>query len=377
MEKDYYEILGVSRNAGQDEIRRAYRSLARQYHPDVNKSPDAEARFKEINEAYQVLGDPEKRAAYDRYGRAGVEGMGGPGDFGFGGFGDFSEIFEDLFGFGFGGTRRRRPGPRRGSDLHTRVTITFEESMFGVEKEIEVEREEVCPRCGGTGAEPGTSPQRCPVCGGTGQVRRVRQSILGSFVQVTTCPRCGGTGEVIGTPCSLCHGTGRVRQRRKLKVKIPAGIEDGMQIRLSGEGNAGERGGPNGDLYVEVRVKSHPLFRREGDHVVLELPINVAQAALGARIKIPTLYGPEELNIPPGTQHGRQFVLKGKGFPHLRGSGRGNQIVTVKVVVPTRLNRKQRELLRQLGETLGEENLGRDKGLFDRIVETIGDAFGK
>ncbi len=377
MEKDYYEILGVSRDASQEEIKRAYRRLARQYHPDVNKSPDAETRFKEINEAYQVLGDPEKRAAYDRYGRAGVEGMEGFGDFGFGGFGDFSDIFGDIFGFGLGGSRRRRQGPHRGADLHARVTITFEEAVFGTEKEIEIEREEVCPRCGGTGAEPGTSPVRCPVCGGTGQVRRVRQSILGSFVQVTTCPRCGGTGEVINSPCSVCHGTGRVVQRRKLRVKVPAGVDDGMQIRLSGEGHAGEKGGPSGDLYVEIHVKRHPVFRREGDDILLELPVNIVQAALGAKVQVPTMYGVEELKIPPGTQHGHRFVLKGKGFPHIRGSGRGNQIVTVKVVVPTKLNRQQRGLLLELGGTLGKENLGGEKGLFDRIVETIGDAFGK
>ncbi len=378
VKKDYYDILGVDRGASEDEIKRAYRRLARQYHPDVNKSPDAESRFKEINEAYQVLSDPEKRAMYDRYGHAGVdEGAGFSGfDFGgFGGFGDFGDIFDELFGFG--SRRRRSGGPRRGEHIHVSVTISFEEAVFGTEREIEVRREEVCPHCHGTGAEPGTSPSRCPVCGGTGQVRRVRQSILGSFVQVTTCPRCGGTGEIITTPCSVCHGRKKVTITRRINVKIPAGIDDGMQIRLSGEGHAGENGGPSGNLYVEVKVKPHPFFKREGDDIYLDLPINISQAALGDVVKVPTLYGTEELKIPAGTQHGRKFVLKGKGVPHVRGSGKGDQIVTVRVVVPTKLSKKQRELLEELGETLGRENLGRERSLFDKIVHSIGDAFGK
>ncbi len=378
VKRDYYEVLGISRSASIEEIKRAYRRLARQYHPDVNKSPDAEAMFKEINEAYQVLSDPEKRAMYDRYGHAGVDENAGAGGFdfeGFGGFGDFGDIFDELFGFG--SRRRRTGGPRRGEDIYTSVTISFEESIFGTEREIEIRREETCPHCHGTGAEPGTSPTRCPVCGGTGQVRRVRQSILGSFVQVTTCPRCGGTGEIITTPCSVCHGRKTIVATRKIKVKIPAGIEDGMQLRLSGEGHAGKNGGPSGNLYVEVHVKPHPFFKRKGDDIYLELPINIAQAALGDVVPVPTLYGSEELKIPAGTQSGKQFVLKGKGAPNVRGSGKGDEIVTVKVVVPTKLSKKQRELLQELGATLGRENLGKDKSLFDKIVHSIGDAFGK
>jgi molecular chaperone DnaJ len=368
--RDYYEVLGVSRNASADEIRKAYRRLARQYHPDVNKSPDAEARFKEINEAYEVLSDDQKRAAYDRYGHAGPQ-VGGFGDMG--GFGGFGDIFEDLFaGFGMRARAAQR-GPRRGADLHLDLTITFEEAAFGTEKELEIPRLETCPRCAGSGAEPGTSPIRCPQCNGTGEVRRVQQSILGSFVNVTTCPRCGGEGEVVTSPCGECHGQKRVQVTRKISVSIPAGVDDETRVRLEGQGEAGMYGGPPGNLYVVLHVQPHPYFQREDSDILLELPINIVQAALGDEVEVPTLDGPQKLVIPPGTQHGKSFRLKGKGVPRLHRAGRGDQIVTVRVVIPTNLDEKQKQLLRELGKTLRKETIPQaDKGFFGKVKDALG-----
>ena len=375
--RDYYEILGVPRDASEQEIKKAYRRLARQYHPDVNKSPEAEARFKEINEAYQVLSDPEKRAAYDRFGRAGLSGMGGFGDFGFGdfGFGGIDDLFEGLFG-GFGRRTSARRGPVKGENIQVTLTLDFEEAVFGCEKEIEVTRLETCPHCQGTGAEPGTQPIRCPQCNGTGEVRRVQQSLLGSFVSVNTCPRCGGTGEVVVTPCTVCRGAKRVPVTRKLAVEIPPGVTDGTQIRLAGEGQPGLRGGPPGNLYVVLSVREHPYFKRRGDDIYLQLNINVAQAALGDKVWVPTLDGEVELTIPPGTQTGQTFRLRGKGVPHLRQNGRGDQYVVVQVVVPTRLTPEQRDLFMKLGRTLGREVVPQnEKTLWERVLEAIGDAF--
>jgi molecular chaperone DnaJ len=375
--RDYYEILGVPRDASEQEIKKAYRRLARQYHPDVNKSPEAEARFKEINEAYQVLSDPEKRAAYDRFGRAGLSGMGGFGDFGFGdfGFGGIDDLFEGLFG-GFGRRTSARRGPVKGENIQVTLTLDFEEAVFGCEKEIEVTRLETCPHCQGTGAEPGTQPIRCPQCNGTGEVRRVQQSLLGSFVSVNTCPRCGGTGEVVVTPCTVCRGAKRVPVTRKLAVEIPPGVTDGTQIRLAGEGQPGLRGGPPGNLYVVLSVREHPYFKRRGDDIYLQLNINVAQAALGDKVRVPTLDGEVELTIPPGTQTGQTFRLRGKGVPHLRQNGRGDQYVVVQVVVPTRLTPEQRDLFMKLGRTLGREVVPQnEKTLWERVLEAIGDAF--
>ncbi len=347
--KDYYEILGVSRTATQEEIKKAYRRLARLYHPDVNKSPEAEARFKEINEAYEVLSDPEKRAIYDRYGHAGLSG-----DFvDYSGFGGIESIIEEFFeGFGF--PRIRRQPPRRGQDLHYELSITLEEAAFGAEKEFEVQRYEVCPHCRGSGAEPGTTPIRCPQCNGTGEVRHVRETFLGSFVTVTTCPRCRGSGEVVVTPCSECRGQRKIRVTRTLSVQIPPGVDTGTRIRLSGEGDAGEAGGPPGDLYLIISIEPHPHFRREGSDLYYELPLNIAQAALGAEVEIPTLEGKEKLHIPPGTQPGQTFRLKGRGMPYLHRNGRGDLYVIAKVVIPTSLTPKQRELLRELGKTFQE-----------------------
>jgi len=367
--RDYYEILGVDRNASEAEIKRAYRRLARKYHPDVNKSPEAEEHFKEINEAYEVLSDPEKRATYDRFGHAGPPGLGFEGF----GFRDPFEIFEEVFGFGFGRRgRRARYAPQRGSDLRYNLTISFEEAAFGCEKEIEIPRMETCPTCHGSGAEPGTTPVRCPQCNGTGEVRNARQSIFGSFVTVTTCPRCGGEGEVVSTPCHECHGRKLVERVRRIVVEIPAGVDNGSHIRLLGEGEAGRYGGPPGDLYVAVSVERHRYFRRQDNNILLELPINIAQAALGDEVEVPTLEGIANLSIPPGTQTGKTFRLRGKGVPYLHGDGRGDQLVTVYVVTPTHLNEHQKKLLHELAKTLGKEVIPqREKGFFDRIKEVF------
>lgn len=367
-QRDYYEVLGVQRTASADELKSAFRNLARQYHPDVNKSPDAEEKFKEINEAYAVLSDSEKRAAYDRYGHAGLNGMGGMPDFS---TMDFSDIFEELFGFGMGGggRARARNTPRRGADLNQQLVLSFEESVFGVEKEIEFTRDETCTRCRGNGAEPGTSVQRCNTCGGRGEVRQVRQTILGSMVQVTTCPTCNGAGESIATPCKTCRGRGLERKTVKKSVNVPAGIDNGQQIRLAGEGQPGAHGGPNGNLYLEVQVKPHKFFHRKQDDIWLNLNINVAQATLGAEIEVPTIDGPNKLSIPAGTQPGKVFAIRGKGVPHLRGSGRGDQQVLVNVEIPARLSPDQRKLFEQLAQTLGSEVKPEEKSFLDRLKE--------
>lgn len=368
--RDYYDVLGVARNASQDEIKKAYRRLARQYHPDVNKSPDAEARFKEINEAYEVLSDNEKRALYDRFGHMGPQAGFGPGGFGFGGIED---IFEDFFG-GFGmRTRAARRGPQRGADLRVNLTLTFEEAAFGCEKELEIPRWETCPTCRGSGAEPGTTPIRCPQCNGTGEVRRVQQSIFGSVVNVTTCNRCDGEGEVVTTPCHECRGQKRVQRTKTILVEIPAGVDNGTQIRLTGEGEAGWHGGPPGNLYVALSVRPHPYFKRQGNDIFMELPINIAQAALGDEVEVPTLDGKERLVIPPGTQTGETFRLRGKGIPYLRRNGRGDQLVTIFVATPRSLTEEQRELLQKLGKTLGKEPLTQpEKGFLERLKDVLG-----
>jgi len=368
--RDYYEVLGVPHEASKDDLRTAYRKLARRYHPDVSKESDAEVRFKEINEAYQVLSDDEKRSLYDRYGHAGIDQNEQASGFGFGGFGD---IFEDLFGFGT--QRSARQGPLRGADLRYDLEISFEEAIFGCGKEIEMTRHEVCPVCNGSGAEPGTTPVRCPECNGTGQVRRAQQSIFGSFVNVTTCPRCGGRGEVVTTPCSQCHGAQRIETVRKLSVNIPAGVDDGTRVRLTGEGEAGVNGGPAGSLYVILHVKPHRYFRRRENDILLNMNINVVQAALGDVILVPTLDvdGETKLTIPAGTQTGAVFRLKSKGVPKLRGTGRGDEIVIINVVIPSKLDSRQKELLRQLGETLGSEVTPQDeKNFLGRLKDVLG-----
>lgn len=367
--RDYYEILNIGRNATADEIKAAFRGLARKYHPDVNKTPEAETVFKEINEAYAVLSDPEKRAAYDRYGHAGVNGMGGMPDFT---TVDFSDIFEEFFGFGMGGSGRRRNAPRRGVDLTTSIQISFEEAVFGVEKEIEITRDETCGTCKGSGAEPGTSPVRCTTCGGRGEVRQTRQTFLGSMVQVITCPTCNGAGEVITNPCHTCKGRGLERKTVNKIVPIPPGVDNGTQIRLSGEGQPGTQGGPNGNLYIEIRVKSHQFFRRKDNDLLLDLNINIAQATLGAEIEVPTIDGTTHLTIPAGSQPGKIFRLKGKGVPNVRGGGRGDQMVIVNVEVPSRLSPDQRSLFEQLAKTLGTEVRPQEKSFLDILKEVLG-----
>lgn len=366
--RDFYQVLGIDRNATDEQIKKAFRRLARQYHPDVNKSPEAEARFKEINEAYEVLSDREKRGMYDRFGHAGPQaGFGGFND-----FGGFEDIFESFFGGMRTGTSTRR-GPTRGADLRYDLTIDFEEAVFGAEREIVIPRHEVCPQCKGSGAEPGTQPIRCPQCNGTGEVRRQQQTILGSFVQVTTCPRCQGEREIVTTPCTRCRGQKAVQVERTISVKIPAGVDNGTRIRLAGEGEPGVRGGPPGNLYVELRVEPHEYFRRTDTNILLELDINITQAALGDKIRIPTLDGDEELVIPAGTQTGEVIRLRDKGVPHLRRNGRGDQLVMFHVLTPTKLSKKQKQLLEELGRSLGREVVHQpEKGLFSKIKDALG-----
>lgn len=377
--RDYYEVLGISPGATQAEIKKAFRRLARQYHPDVNKDPRAVEQFKEINEAYEVLGDEQKRSSYDRFGHAAVNA---PGVGGFSGFDDFgiSDIFEEFFG-GFGGRSRRRTAPQRGRDLQYRLTVDFEEAVFGSEREIEIERTETCPTCRGTRAEPGTKPTRCSVCRGSGEVRRVQQTLLGQMVNIMTCPECGGVGEVIGAPCRECGGKGQVRRMRRLVVSIPAGVDHGTSIRITGEGEPGIRGGPPGNLFIILAVRPHRYFRRRGDDTILEVRVNVAQATLGHTLSIPILTAQGEsatdLSIPPGTQSGETLILKGKGVPHLRRDGAhvgyGDMRVIVHVETPIHLTAQQRELFEQLAETLGEAVIppATEKGFFDRVLDWL------
>jgi len=368
--RDFYEVLGVSKGASNDEIKAAFRKLARQYHPDVNKEADAEEKFKEINEAYGVLSDPQKRAQYDRFGRAGLGDLGGMPDFA---TMDFGDIFEEILGgFGFSTGRRSRNSPRRGRDLQMAVSLRFEEAVFGVEKEVEFQRDETCSTCGGSGAEPGTSPTRCTTCGGQGEVRQVRQTFLGQMVQTATCPTCNGRGEIISSPCHTCHGGGLERKTVKKKVQIPAGVDQGTQIRLAGEGQPGVFGGPHGSLYLVLDVKPHQFFKRRENDVLLNLDINVAQATLGAEVEVPTLDGDEKLKIPAGTQPGKVFTLKHKGVPHLRRNGRGDQLVIVNVAIPEKLSKEQRELFEQLAESLGTTVKPQERGFLDWLNETLG-----
>ena len=366
--RDYYEVLGVARSASPDDIKKAFRRLARQYHPDVNKEPGADAMFKEINEANEILSDPEKRAIYDRFGHAGPAGGMGFDPFNAGD--PLGSIFEAFFG-GAAGQRQAQRGPQRGADLRYTLSISFEEAIFGVEKAIEYRRQESCPSCRGNGAEPGTDPVRCPKCNGLGEIRQ-RAPFL-NMVTVMTCDQCRGEGTVIAIPCRECRGEGRVRQQHNVTVKIPAGVDNSQQIRISGEGDSGPRGGPAGNLYVALDVQPHEFFVREGNDILLELPLNVAQAALGAEIDVPTVDSTEPLKIPAGVQTGATFRLRGKGVPYLRGGGRGDQIVVARVMVPTRLNDHQRKLFQELAESLAPEQIGgQDEGFFGRIKSALG-----
>ena len=377
--RDYYEVLGVSKGASDDEIKKAYRKLAKKYHPDMNPGDkEAEAKFKEVNEAYSILSDSEKRARYDQFGHAGVDpnyGAGGPGG-GFGGFDmgdiDLGDIFGSFFGGGFGGfggsASCRRNGPQKGESLRASLTISFEEAAFGCEKEINLNRTEECEACHGSGAEPGTTAETCPDCRGTGVVRVQQRTGGFAFSSTAPCSRCRGTGKIIHTPCKACGGSGSVKKTKRVTVSIPAGIDDGQAISLRGQGNAGKNGGPAGDLIVAVHVKPHPQFHRDGTTVLYEQPVTFYQAVMGAELEIPTIDGKVKYNLPAGTQTGTTFRLRGKGIPELRGRGRGDQYVTVRVQVPTSLNGEQKEALRAFAEAMGEdvpEESGL-KGFFDK-----------
>jgi molecular chaperone DnaJ len=371
--RDYYEVLGITRNASDDEVKRAFRRLAKQYHPDANKEEGSESRFIEINEAYEVLSDPQKRAAYDRYGHAGLNGAGmGFGDFA--GFSSINDLFETFFA-GATGTQRRT-GTQRGADIRYDLTITFEEAVFGCQKEIELPRWETCPNCRGNGAQPGTSTARCSSCQGTGEIRRVQQSIFGQFVNVTMCERCRGEGRVITTPCEKCRGQGRVRNNRRVVVNIPAGVDDGIVVRVTGEGEVSARGGTPGNLLVILTVKPHPFFKRSGNDIIYELPISFTQAALGDEVDVPTVDGKTAiLKIPAGTQSNRSFRLKGLGVPVVHSSARGDQHVIVKVVTPTNLTAEQKHLLEEFARLEREQAEQNDKNIFRNLFEKTKDVF--
>ena len=374
VKRDYYQVLGVPRDADDAEIKRAFRRLAQKHHPDVDKADGAEERFKELNEAYRVLSDRQRRTAYDMFGHAGVDGAaaGGFEGFGGGGFGPFGDIFDAFFGGAPAGTRRRqRVVP--GADLRYDLTIDFAEAVFGVTKEITFPTLVTCPRCEGRGGEPGTEPETCPECSGTGEKRRVAQTILGQMVNIVACPRCKGEGRIIAHPCTACTGDGRVTEDRTLRVDIPAGIDDGQRIALEGQGEAGPRGGPPGDLYVVVKVRPHPELVRRGTELYFEQPITFPQAALGATLTVPTVEGSEQVEIPPGVQSGHEIRLRGKGVPRLRGAGRGDLHVIVNVVVPAKLSKRERELLRELDAISEPAQLPKGGGsVFERLRDLFG-----
>ncbi|MFH1018347.1 MAG: molecular chaperone DnaJ [Pseudomonadota bacterium] len=362
--RDYYEILSIFRTAGDEEIKRAYRQLAKKYHPDLNPNDKAaEEKFKEAAEAYEVLHDADKRQIYDRYGHAGLEGR---GFHGFSGVEDIFSSFGDLFDtfFGFGGRTRGRPGgPRHGDDLITRLRISFHDAAFGCSRQIDIEHEVNCPKCGGAGAEPGSEVRTCPTCGGRGQVEHLQ----GFFSVATTCPRCQGTGQYFAKPCASCEGRGRFAERKKIEVKIPAGVDQGVRVRLAGEGDGGYRGGSAGDLYAELLVEEDPRFRRDGEHLFSALSVGMVQATLGATTQVETIDGPQSIEIPRATQNGDVLTLKEKGIPHLRRGGRGNHYVEIKVEIPKRLTHHQEELLRAFAAESGEGVHDQRKGLFGRV----------
>lgn len=366
--RDYYEVLGVSKNATKEEIKKAYRKLSKKYHPDINKDPDAPEKFKEVKEAYEVLSDDTKRAQYDRYGHAGAtQGFGGFNgeefEADFGGFG-----FDDLFSSIFGGGRRRDPNaPRAGADIQYTMTISFEEAAFGKETTIEIPSEETCDTCHGSGAKPGTTPETCPHCGGSGQISSEQRTAFGVFVNRRVCYQCSGTGKFIRHRCTTCGGSGKVKKRRKIQVKIPAGVDDGQQLRIQGKGEPGINGGPSGDLYIVFHVQEHEFFVRDGDDIYCEMPLTFAQAALGDEIEVPTLYGKVKLKIPAGTQTGRKFRLSGKGIKNVHGHGIGDQYVTVRVVTPTNLTEKQKELLREFAAISENQPDVQEESFFDKV----------
>ncbi|NLF31894.1 MAG: molecular chaperone DnaJ [Planctomycetes bacterium] len=374
--RDYYDVLGVGRTASADEIKRAYRRLALKYHPHVAKGDKAEAetKFKELAEAYEVLSDPAKRQQYDQYGHEGLRGA-GVHDFSSMGAGDIFSMFEEIFGGmggmgGFGGGRARRPD--RGYDLETTVALTLEEVAKGVTKTIEFERTDFCDTCSGSGAKPGTAPVTCKTCGGRGQVQQAMQGFFGASVRIVACPDCRGRGQKVEDPCKVCHGTGRVRKKRIVTVQIPAGVHDGQVVRLRGEGEPGRSGGHRGDLHCYVRIREHPLLGRRGNDLVCQVPITFSQAALGGAIKVPTLDGPEKLEVAAGAQHGDVFTLSGRGLPDMRTRRRGDLLVQVAIEVPRKLSKKQRDLLRQYAETEEADVQPAKKSFLDKLAQYFG-----
>ena len=372
--RDYYEVLGVSRGASEDEIKKAYKKMARKYHPDLNPGDKtAEEKYKEVNEAYEVLSDADKKARYDQYGHAGVDPNFGAGGFGGGfdgsfDFGDLGDIFGSFFGGGFGGGRRTNPNaPQRGESIRMSIAISFEEAAFGCEKAVTVERYETCDTCHGNGCAPGTSPEVCPDCHGTGTVQVRRQTPMGVFATSSPCPKCGGKGRIIHQPCKDCRGSGMVRKKKTIQASIPAGIDNGQTISIRGQGNAGKNGGPAGDLLITITVRPHELFRREGTSVLCEAPITFTQAVLGAELEIPTIDGKVKYTLPEGTQSGTTFRLKGKGIPSINGRGRGDQYVTVYIETPKNLNKEQKEALKKFAETMGESNYEEQKKFFKKF----------
>ena len=370
--RDYYEVLGISKDAGEEEIKKAFRKKALEYHPDKNKSADAEEKFKEINEAYQILHDTEKRSRYDQFGHAGLGAQAGfTRDFeGFDVFGGFGDIFESFFGDFASQTRN---APRRGQDIHEHATISFNDAYLGVEHEINSLRNEKCHLCKGSGSAVGTKPERCSQCKGRGQVRRVQRSVFGQFAQVVPCTTCSGRGELIKSPCTNCRSSGIERKKAKIAVKIPAGIESGMQIKLTGEGEAGLNGGPPGSLYVSVSVNQHEIFKRDKTDLLLRLPLNFVQATLGANVEVPTMSEPVVLKIPPGTQQDTTFRLKNKGMPHLRNGRKGDILAQVKIEIPSKLSTEQKGVLEELAKTMGwnESENPEDRGLLGKIKDTF------
>ncbi|MHB8171740.1 MAG: molecular chaperone DnaJ [Thermincolia bacterium] len=363
--RDYYEVLGVSKDASEQEVKKAYRKLARQYHPDMNPGDnEAETKFKEATEAYDVLMDKEKRANYDRIGHAATDGQGGFDGADFGGFGDIFDMF-------FGGGGGRRNGPQKGDDLRYDLQITFEEAAFGKETDLQIPKMEDCDTCGGSGATPGSTPRTCQACNGTGQVQYAQNTPFGRIVQTRACQHCQGNGKIVENPCGTCRGTGKVRKMRTIHVKVPAGVDDGSRIRISGQGEPGQRGGPSGDLYVFIRVKPHEFFVREGNDIICQMDVAFSQVALGDELEVPTLDGKVMLKIPAGTQTGTYFRIKGKGIPNLRGYGRGDQHVQVVVKIPKKLTERQKELLREFASESGEKpaELNRDKSIFGKVKE--------
>ena len=372
---EYYDRRGVSKDASQDEIKRAYRKMSKKYHPDINKEPGAEEKYKEVQEAYETLSDDQKRAAYDQYGPDGANGFGGQGGFGGfdggAGFGGFEDIFSSFFG---GGATRNPNAPRQGDDLQYRVNLSFEEAIFGAEKEVHYNREATCKTCSGSGAKPGTSPVTCGRCHGQGVINVDTQTPLGMMRRQVTCDVCHGTGQEIKEPCQTCHGTGHEKQSHKVSVKIPAGVETGQQIRLAGQGEAGFNGGPYGDLFVIINVNPSDKFTRDGSTIYYTLNISFVQAALGDTVEVPTVHGNVEMTIPAGTQTGKTFRLKGKGAPRLRGGSQGDQHVTVKIVTPTKLNDAQKEALLAFAKASGDEKIApQKKGFFNKVKDALED----